>query len=385
MTATKSHVIDGDAHVLEPRDLWIRYLEPKFRRRAIRIEEDTKGWEALLVDGRSNEVVHGILGAIGGVGQDDVAALFTPGARKYEDGFAVDGTDPSKRLQVMDGEGIDAALLYPTLGLLWEPMLRDSEIATAYSRAYNRYIVDYCKTDNSRLYPVAHVNLLDPDLGLEELKRARKDGCVGVFISPFPGARGARRLDDPSLARFFDTASDLDMPLSFHVIVPQAEDRMLRDFEHGGTPENNDTFTFTFLGIEVMAAFTQMLTAGVLERHPKLRVAVLETGCNWLGAWLDRMDHKWEATSKGRNFACKIKPSEYFQRQCVISCDPDETMTDSMVARFGPEKIIWASDYPHIDAQMNVVGELKHRLSGLPEASLRLVLGDNLVKFYGLN
>jgi predicted TIM-barrel fold metal-dependent hydrolase len=78
-------------------------------------------------------------------------------------------------------------------------------------------------------------------------------------------------------------------------------------------------------------------------------------------------------------------PSEYCKRQCVISADPDETMTRSVVERLGDDKVIWASDYPHIDAELDVLNTLKRQLDGLPEASLNRILGGNCIRFYGLD
>jgi predicted TIM-barrel fold metal-dependent hydrolase len=384
---TDALIVDADAHVMEPRDTWLRYVEPKHRDRAIRIETDADGLEMLLIDNKSHKRVHGILGGLGGVGMGEEAAeLLTRGRRTYEQGCPLGGYDPAARLKVMDEERIDIALLYPTIGILWEGHVQDADLACALTRAYNRYIVDFCSHDRRRLVPVAHINLLDTDLAIAEAKRARRDGCVGIYLSPDPESRAGRRLDDPQLSRFWDAASDLAMPVGFHVVA--REGHPMLDYVAPGGPalaRNTDqAFYSTFLGIEVMAAFTQMLVTGVLERHPRLKIAVLETGSNWLGAWLDRMDHKYEKTTAGREVALKMKPSAYFARQCVISADPDETMTDLMVERFGDDKLVWASDYPHIDADLGVLRELEATLARLPEASRRKVLGENCLRFYGL-
>ena len=79
-----------------------------------------------------------------------------------------------------------------------------------------------------------------------------------------------------------------------------------------------------------------------------------------------------------------MAPSEYFRRQCLISADPDESVTAQMVEHIGADYFVWASDYPHIDASFGVVRELKERLAPLPEASRRKVLGLNARRFYQL-
>ena len=127
------------------------------------------------------------------------------------------------------------------------------------------------------------------------------------------------------------------------------------------------------LKLRMMAAFTSMLTSGMFERYPKLKCSVLEAGGNWFSAWLDRMDHKFEVMDEA--VPMMLMPSEYFYRQCLISLDPDEGMNRQIVEDVGPEYVTWASDYPHIDASMGVVKEMKASLAGMPEVYLGLVLG----------
>src|SRR5215470_4876353 len=192
--------VDADGHVLEPRDVWQRYLEPNLRERAIRIERDADGVECLLVDGRSHLGLRGRLGALGGIGMDS-ADLMTIGQRSYEDGCPKGGYDPGARLKVMDDEQIDVVLLYPTIGIAWEGMVTDAPLATAHCRAYNRWIVEFCSVDRRRLVPIAHISLLDPDGAVTEVVRARRDGCAGVYLSPDPASRAGLQFDDPTLAR----------------------------------------------------------------------------------------------------------------------------------------------------------------------------------------
>lgn len=374
--------VDTDGHVLEPRDTWIKYIEPHLRHRALRIEEDERGVEVLLVDDKPHMGLYGRLGALGGIGME-AKDLMTMGNRRYEDGCPPGGYDPAARLAIMDDEQIDMALLYPTIGISWEAHIEDPGLATAYTRAYNRWLVDFCSHDRKRLVPIAHICLRDPEGAVEEVKRARSAGCAGVYLSPDPPARAGKQFDDPAFAPFFETVQDLDMPIAFHVVARATSH--LDDWvgDRGKDPVGNVVFSFAFLALDVMAAFTSFMTRGMFERYPRLKCAVLEAGSNWITAWLDRLDHKFEVM---RDFsAMKLLPSEYFKRQCLISAEPDESITASIVEHLGDDYVIWASDYPHLDASFNVVGELREKIAGLPEASQRKVLGDNALRFYGLS
>ncbi len=372
--------VDADGHVLEPRDTWIEYIDPEYRDRAIRIEIDSQGDEVLLVDGRPVESMRNGLAALGGINLDPAEALDrVTGRLRYEDGCPPGGYDAAARLDVMDDEGIDIALLYPTIGICWEGHVTDPALATAYARAYNRYIVDFCSHDLRRLVPVAHISLIDEDGAVAEVRRAREAGCRAVYLSPDLPARGDRGLSDSAFDRFWSTCEDLDMPIGFHVIVRDAPSYRPPKMDRAG---GHALFGFAFLAIDVMAAFTEMLASGVFEKHPRLRCTVLESGATWIAAWLDRMDHKFEVM---RTITpTTMKPSEYFYRQCVVSADPDETVIAPIIDTVGADYFVWASDYPHIDASFGVVGEIRSRLEPLADEQQAKVLGLNAQRFYGL-
>ena len=379
MTSTPSTpVVDADGHVLEPADTWLAYLEPAYRERAIRIARDEHGYEVLLIDGQPLKTLRGQLGALGGIDMD-AARLLTRGQVTYADGSPAGAYDPVERLRVMDAEGIDAVLLYPTIGICWEGHVTDARLATAYTRAYNRWLVEFCRTDPKRLYPIAHVSLLDPEGAVAETVRARRDGCVGIFLSPDLAARGGRHFDDPVFAPFWETAQELEMPVGFHVVVRDRQ--WFRQWQR--RDPSDGLFSIVFLAIDVMAAFTQMLSAGMFERYPRLRCVVLEAGSNWIAAWLDRLDHKYRVMS--HQTPIKMAPSEYFRRQCLISADPDESVTAQMIEHLGADYFVWASDYPHVDASFGVVGEIRSRLASLPADDQAKVMGLNALRFYGLD
>ena len=373
-------IIDVDGHVLEPADTWERYIDPEFRDRAIRIELDSDGRERLMFDNKPFEFLRGNLGGLGGIdlepgGLGRQAKDFT-----YAAGSPPGGYDPAARIKVLDEEAIDRVLLYPTIGICWEGSVSDPALATAYCRAYNRWIVDFCSHDPKRLYPIAHISLLDPSGAVTELQRARKDGCVGVYLSPDLQARGGRAFVDPLFEPFWNTVQDLAMPVGFHVVV--RERPAFASFSTPGTP-GDGLFFFAFLAIDVMAAFTSMVSSGIFEKYPTLKCSVLEAGGNWISAWLDRMDHKYEVMSSA--VPLSMKPSDYFYRQCLISMDPDEGMNAEVIEHVGADYVIWASDYPHIDASYGVVKAMKQSLASLPIDAQRKVLGENVMRFYGLD
>ena len=131
-------VIDCDSHIMEPADLWQRYLEPKYRDRAIRIEEED-GIEKLVIGERV--VLEGVLAALGGAHLDRVE-LFTDGRLRYADGCEPASYDPHARARMLDDWGVDRGVLFPTIGILPFPT-DDAELANAYCRAYNTWQAEF--------------------------------------------------------------------------------------------------------------------------------------------------------------------------------------------------------------------------------------------------
>jgi len=101
-------------------------------------------------------------------------------------------------------------------------------------------------------------------------------------------------------------------------------------------------------------AWSSLVGHGVLDRFPRLRVAMMETGGTWMAHWLVRMDHVNEVYEWGEP-SLALRPSEYFQRQGWISFDPDEATLPANVDVIGHDRIVWASDYPHQDLRSDCV------------------------------
>ncbi len=384
-------VVDADGHVLEPMDMWESYLEDKYKDRAIRWRISDEGLEYWEVDGKpsmGDEV--GISGSLGGIGgypdkNGDRTKLLTPGVYTYLDGAPPGSMDPHERVQVLDEEGIDAALIYPTIGIFWEEDVSDPDFVLALARAYNNWLSDFCNTCPDRLFPVAHIPLLDVENALDEMKRTANLGARGFFVRPdmFNG----RTIAHPDHDVIWAEAQEMDLPIAPHVVVragnPMAQWTSSLWPDEGSTfSQANQVFNFTYLMLDVQAAFTAMMTTAVFERFPRLKYVILESGGGWIAHWLERLESKYKV---GKAFSpMKEEPGFYFDRQCYISVDPDEKTTPAMVELLGEDHFVWASDFPHIDAEYGPVEELKEQIGGLSESAQRKILGENAIEIYNL-
>ncbi|MGA2409445.1 MAG: amidohydrolase family protein [Candidatus Binataceae bacterium] len=411
--STRNLLIDADGHILEPPDLWERYLEPRYRDRAVRIRTGRDGLEFLEVNGKPAKLTSAaLLHSLGGMGKlrelgaavEDLNARkrdnlesriadHTPGAKAF-DNFGVNGhtagdtylsgcapgaMDLKERLAILERENMAKAIIYPTLGLLWEAEVFDPEITSAYCRAYNRWITDFCSDSGGRLVPIAHISLGDPIEAARELERAVKAGCKGAFVAPYTITRKPHGHPDHDV--LYAAAQDLDVPIGIH---PELEPIEFGVHGRFAGMEWADWYFDLFAAQGVPQAFATFFQYGVFDRFPRLRVVVLESGAGWIGYWLDRADAIYRRTALGGTVQLKERPSFYFKRQCYISADPDERSIAAMTQLIGEDRFFWASDYPHPDHPGDYLEELKGLVSGMTPGAREGVLGRNAAECYRL-
>ncbi|MET0152005.1 MAG: amidohydrolase family protein [Candidatus Binatia bacterium] len=370
--------IDADGHVLEPPDLWERYIERVYRDRALRIRRDRDGLEYLEIGGRPSERSRrGFPGTLGGMGKGSRDIKPSP-ERTYLAGAPFGSMDAAERLELLDREGLVAAVLYPTLAILWEAELEDIALSQAYTRAYNRWIVDFCASSQGRLVPIAHLSLGDPQAAARELERAVRDGARGAFVAPFTLTRKPH--GHPDHDPVFAAAQDLNVAIA---IRPTFEPSWANS-QRFADVRRARLFLSVSASDGVRHAFTMLFDFGVFDRFPRLKIVVLESGGGWIGYWLDRLDAVYEATFLGESVPLAEKPSAYFRRQCWISCDPDERTIPALADLLGADRFFWASDFPHPDHTGSYLQELERLAEKLGEPARRRLLGENVREVYGI-
>ncbi len=373
--------VDADGHILEPPDLWETYIDPKFRDRALRIVLDENGLEELEINGqRSKMSRRGFPATLGAMGAPDLADMQTNPARTYQGENPYGAMHPQERLDLLDAENIDQVILYTTVGLLWEAELDDPELSQAYTTAYNRWICEFC-ADNPRLVPTAHLSLSDPVAAARELERAVGEGAKGGYVAPF--MHDGRPLGHPSNDPVFAAAQALGVPLAIH---PTFEPQWTKGTRMGSWEHVKQLRLLASVQASdgVRHQFTTLFDYGVYDKFPQLKVLVLESGGGWIGYLLDRIDAVYGHTWLGERVPLKHKPSDYFREQIWISCDPDERTIPSLAERFGVERFLWASDFPHADHTPEYIHDLNELVAAFPEADQRKFIGDNARALFGL-
>ena len=364
-----AEIIDADGHVTEPPAVWEEYTEPAFRDRVPQVRRNDRGSDELWIEGEPRPYSNPAPASIPGALADQTRRY------NWEDTLP-GGYDPARRLDVLDEEGVDRAILFPTIYLLWGD-IQDPQVAAAACRAYNDWMADFCGRDPNRLYGAGLVPLQDVELAAREVERIAEIGLVAALIRPERHAGLA--VQDPACERFWATAQDCDLAVAVHGSFGT------RMPGFGAQRYDNPFFTHMICHpFEQMATLLDVVCGGVLDRFPRLRVGFFESGLAWLPYWLDRMDEHFESMHRFTPWL-ERKPSDAFREQCFISMDADEGLALSEVVRRGLDRcVIWGTDYPHYDCVYpGALKELRTSCaeSAVPDAAIAKILSDNPRRF----
>jgi predicted TIM-barrel fold metal-dependent hydrolase len=286
---------------------------------------------------------------------------------------------PEGHLRAMDEDGLDVAFLYPTLGLYllgFDPL--EPGLGAAFARAYNDWLRDYTGHDPARLRGVGLVSTHDPARMAEEVERVAGFGWTAVMV--LPNVVAGRSLGGPDYEPFFSTCERLSVGVAVHA----ASHTRLPNV---GTGRFTSHFALHACAhpMEHMMTLLALIEGGVLERHPGLRVAFLESGCGWLPYWLYRLDEIEYAHYSGEVVdTVKRKPSEYFKRQCFVVIEPDEPYLPTLVEHIGADNLLFGTDFPHGDHGDDMVNRALGLQAVLPEEIVWKILWDNPARFYRL-
>ena len=373
-------VMDSDMHVLEPTDLWQRYIEPKYRDRA------PVGTNNYLVDlhlMHDDEVISRFKRPMEGNAKV-VAQCERFGRLEQFRDFDRRGWDPHTQLEAMDAEGIDVAVLFPTRGLFAHAKEYDDDaLAAAISRAYNDWMADFCSVDPQRMYGSAMVPAQNVEAAVAETRRAKEElGFRSIFLRPNP-VRG-RNWNNPVYDPLWDECAKQGLSVGFHEGTPCQLPVAIGERFDGVHEDLWMTEHVSSHPIEAMYACLAIIGGGVCERFPDLRFAFLEGNCSWLPFWLWRMDEHHELRETVVSDRLPLRPSEYFARQCFAGVEADEDIAEDVFKRIGNDSIVFSTDFPHSDSRYphSVETFLEQPFS---DESKRKVLWDNCARLYAFD
>ena len=370
-------IIDSDMHVMEPPDLWREHLPAKYRDRAPRISrvpgEDRLTWS---FEGRFFPAFtdHPKRAKLNKARFDPEHEKF----RRYDDALAR-RFDAKSQLDAMDEEGIDIAVTFRTIGshvIAIDDL--DPDLEAAIAGAFNRWLAARCAEDPDRLKATAVLPLQNIEHAVAEARHAARElGHVALVLPTNPVRERSWYHEDYDA--IWRTACDLGVPVAFHGIQGAYQ-------EHLGNRYLDNLMLMHAAAhpVEQMLCLGGMITGGVFDRFPELRVAYLEGSCGWLSWWLWRLDEEWEKVGHADRVQLAMRPSEYFGRHCFVAVEPDEVVLPDVVDRVGDDCLVISSDWPHDDSGYPHSMDNFLAVEGLSKETQRKVLWDNCARLYDL-
>jgi predicted TIM-barrel fold metal-dependent hydrolase len=280
--------------------------------------------------------------------------------------------NPEEYCQDLDVEKIGDAVAYPSNALAIG-LVRELDLAAALSTAYNDWAYDFCKTSGNRVNYAAVVAPQVVPEAVKEIRRAVKEkGAVAVMMPTY--VQQGLDLGQPQFDPIYAEAQELCVPIGFHATAQVAVGNT-RFHKYIGVHMTSHPF-------EQMLSLVSIISNGVLDRFPKLKVGFLEAGVGFLPYWMERFDEKY-LLRKSEMDPLKMLPSEYIKaKRCYFTCEGEESALALVIEQFGDECMMYASDYPHWDMEWpHSVAQVVKR-KDISDRTKQNILADNAKAFY---
>jgi predicted TIM-barrel fold metal-dependent hydrolase len=398
MIAATHGLISADSHINEAPDLWEARLPARLRERGPRLVHTDDGQDVWVAEGLGPVP---LMWATNAAGQRREGEAFDDHEMTIGRDEMMRGSyDPAARVADMEADGVDAEVLYPgPLGGLGGgggiAAIPDDELRAATIRAYNDWLADFCAFAPDRLIGLALVRIEEPDLAAAEIMRAASLGLRGAVINSMPDTMGAEPIFSPRYEPVWSAAEEAGIPLSLHIghcrsLGPIAAATQGSSDSDSGNPLSSmgsglAEMFFTMSCLDMAEPVSLLIFSGVLERHPRLRVVVAESGIGWIPFVLERMDYTFNRHRRWMKTGITERPSEQFQRSFHATFQQDDET--GLLARHitGVDTLMWASDYPHTDSTWPYSRKVVEGLfADVPADERARICSGNARSLYGL-
>jgi predicted TIM-barrel fold metal-dependent hydrolase len=355
MADRPTRAFDADNHYYEATDAFIRHVDKRMRSRCMRWAE-IDGKQRLLVGGKINRFIPNP--TFDPVSKPGALIDYFRGKTSIEnlseafgelDPISPAYRDPAERVKVLDAQGLDAAFLFPTLGVGMEGSLSaDQEAMMAAFRGFNRWLQDDWTFDyEHRLFAAPYLTLSDVDWAVDELEFVLEAGARLINMRPGPIAdpSGNRSLGHRSHDPFWARVNEAGISVAFHA-GDAGYGFML---ERWGVDPEFQAFRipalFQLLTMSPISdTVASLLADGVFHRFPNVRVAAIENGADWVPPLFGKL--KKVLAMRGPMF--DEDPRETFRRHVWVAPFYEDDLAD-LADLIGIGHLLFGSDYPHAE------------------------------------
>jgi predicted TIM-barrel fold metal-dependent hydrolase len=371
-------IIDADAHVQEPPDLWQSRAPASLKERAPKLEKTEHG-DVWSFDGGKGKQPVGLTAASGLNFVD-----FKPFGRTYET-IRPGCFDPAARLEDMNIDGIYAQVLYPSVTLTGSKTYGDDrELQLFCVRAYNEWVGEFCESGKGRLFANCIIPTTGIDDAVRELEWGIKHGHRGAILSRMPSGDFDFSAQDED---FFGLAEEAGMPVAVHI------GSFFREGVTDMRQVNFDELAFlgkaggSKAGAHTLPVTCDLIFSGIFEKFENLKLVLVEANIGWIPTLLEQVDdmflrYRWFT---GAAEKMSLMPSEIFHRNFWASFMID-TVGMQLRDRLNVDHLVWSTDYPHSGSDWpNSRVTLDRVFGGVPKDQVKKMLCDNVQSLHNLD
>ena len=418
-TRKRFAVFDGDSHVVEPPELWEKYLDTQYRvlGKSALWREEGKFDSYLKINGEmfrdtdnTNIPRHAIWRP--GMTWDAIGELDLQTRHAMNEG----AWNSEVRLRDMEAMGVDQAFLYPTWFAEGFPLVKDPDVAYALARAYNDWIAEFCHAAPDRLFAAAILPLQNMEFALEELQRIAKIPCFrGAFIRPM--FVEGRYFTHPYYEPLWAELASLGLVAAVHAtpglnnpewtshgpFIEKMKDRLaqisLRGNAGGGPSAGGGSGAFTVTGMPLghslapilaywldnyLFVGSTLLGYGVMNRYPTIKIVVAHGKATWMEEVLEKFDASTRVIALQHYYPVRTDAVEMWEKgHVMLGFDADERGIRTLPERYSA-KVVWGSRYPHDDTTS--AWDAIHMLTqaNVEESCIARMMGGNAAQQFGI-
>jgi predicted TIM-barrel fold metal-dependent hydrolase len=380
-------VFDADNHMYETQDAFTRHLPDRYKSAIEYVQ--VKGRTKIVVRGTISEYIPNptfdVVAAPGA--QEEYFRVGNPEGKSYREivGDPIECLpafrEPAPRLELMDEQGVDRTLMFPTLASLLEERMRDDpELIHAVVHALNQWMYEQWQFNyEDRIFSTPVISLPIVEKAIEELEWCLERGARTILVrpAPVPGFRGSRSPGLEEFDPFWQRVVDADILVSMH-----ASDSGYSRYQGDWTgpsemlPFRLDPFrAMAGKGRAIIDTMTALTCHGLLTRFPDLRVAAVENGGDWVVPFLHDLAH----TYRQMPHAFAEDPVEAFKRNVYVSPFHEDDI-EKLIETIGVDHLLFGSDFPHPEGLAEPCTYLDHLPSGLADDDVAKIMGGNLAR-----
>ena len=370
-------IVDCDTHFTEPADIFTSRA-PASLKGKVPYQQVVDGVTRWIVDGKD-------FGIVGG-------NVILPNQNKLLGRLSfptLEGGHPGAwqvkpRLKVMDEMGIYAQICYQNSGVTQAGSLMTlgDEVGVAVLKMYNDAAAERQEESGQRLFTLAHLPLWNKKELEAEARRCVDMGIKGFVLPDMPETLGVPSFDDPYWTPFLEMCNDRGIPINFHLnaaIDPNKLTWKSFSFEKAVSVASNMFY------IGNLATMGNWMVSGLLDKHPKLRIGLIESGLGWVPFGIEALEHQFDEMLADPAQAPERRPWDYFRDNFWVTYWFEKVGPKLLLETVGVNKVLFETDFPHPTALYpNVQDHIVDTLGAYTPEVRKRVLERNAAELYNL-